>query len=302
MAKMPRFHRAECTTDIHLTQRDFEILRQVARHRFLDSQQITLLIEGSPQQVLRRLQRLFHHGYLDRPHAQVRYFSEDGSRPMVYALASAGARAIAVPGQRRHRYDNRNLKQLYMQHTLQVSDVMVAFTRATRSAKAPRLLLEEDLAPDKSPSKAFQWAATVKHRNESKRVGIFPDRVFALESPNQTERIFYFVEADRATMPITRRSLSQSSIIRKLLAYEATWSQKIHESRFGTKRFRVLFVTTTPERVDHLVTACSKLPRGQGLFLFTSIQSLREAPNILTHPWNTVSGKKELVWQGTARG
>ena len=296
MAHSYRYKRNIEATPIQLTWRDLEILRQVARHRFLDSRQISLLVDGSPQQVLRRLQRLFHHGYLDRPHAQVRYFSEDGSRPMVYALASAGARAIAVSGQRRHRYDNRNLKQLYMQHTLQVSDVMVAFTRATRSAKAPRLLLEEDLAPDKSPSKAFQWAVTVKHRNESKRVGIFPDRVFALESTEKGERVFYFVEADRATMPITRRSLNQSSIWRKLLAYEATWSQKIHESRFGTKRFRVLFVTTTPERVDHLLAACSKLPRGQGLFLFTTAAALREKSNVLTIPWQTATNRQEFVW------
>jgi DNA-binding Lrp family transcriptional regulator len=296
VSKSPRFQRLAETPPIQLTGRDLEILRQVARHRFLDSRQISLLVNGSPQQVLRRLQQLFHHGYLDRPHAQVRYFSEGGSRPMVYALASAGARAIAKPGQRRPRYDNRNLKQLYMQHTLQVSEIMVAFTRASRSTKAPRLLWEEDLAPAKSPSEAFQWAVTVQHRNESKRVGIFPDRVFALESSNKGERVFYFVEADRATMPITRRSLNQSSIWRKLLAYEATWSQKIHESRFDTKRFRVLFVTTTPERVDHLVAACAKLPRGHGLFLFTDIQALHEATSIYTHPWNTVSGKKDLVW------
>ena len=296
MQKLPRLKRAPEAPAMQLTGRDLEILRQVARHRFLDSRQISLLVGGSTQQVLRRLQRLFHHGHLDRPHAQVRLFAEDGSRPMVYALASAGARAIAVPSHRRPRYDNRNLKQLYMQHTLQVSDVMVAFTRASRGAEAPRLLLEEDLAPNKSPSKAFQWAVTVKNGGESKRVGTFPDRIFALESPDNGERVFYFVEADRATMPVSRRSLDQSSIWRKLLAYEATWSQKIHETRFGTKRFRVLFVTTSHERVDHLVAACSKLPRGHGLFLFTTAEAIRKESNIFSLPWRTAANKDEQVW------
>jgi hypothetical protein len=145
--------------------------------------------------------------------------------------------------------------------------------------------LEEDLAPDKSPSKAFQWAVTVKHGSESKRVGTFPDRIFALESPDNGERVFYFVEADRATMPVSRRTLNQSSIWRKLLAYEATWSQKIHETRFGTKRFRVLFVTTSQERMNHLVAVCSKLPRGHGLFLFTTVEAMRDKSN-----------KSERVW------
>jgi hypothetical protein len=296
MPKLSRFKREPNIQELSLTGRDLDILRQVARHRFLDSRQITLLVGGSTQQILRRLQRRFHHCYLDRPRAQVRLFEEDGSRPMVYALAGAGSRAIAVPGHRRPRYDNRNLKQLYLQHTLQVSEVMVAFTRASKSAAAPRLLLEEDLAPDKSPSKAFQWAVTVKHVGESKRVGTFPDRIFALESSDKNERVFYFVEADRATMPVSRRSLNQSSILRKLLAYEATWSQKIHETRFGTKRFRVLFVATSEERMDHLVAACSKLPRGHGLFLFTTVEAVREKSNILTLPWRTGSNKSEFVW------
>jgi hypothetical protein len=296
MVKLPRLKRAPEAPAMQLTERDLEIIRQVARHRFLDSRQISLLVGGSTQQTLRRLQGLYHHGYLDRPHAQVRLFAEDGSRPMVYALASAGAHVIAVSGHRRPRNDNRNVKQLYMQHTLQVSDVMVAFIRATKSADEPRLLLEEDLAPEKSPSKAFQWAVTVKHGGETKRVGTFPDRIFALESPDNGERVFYFVEADRATMPVSRRSLNQSSIWRKLLAYEATWSQKIHESRFGVKRFRVLFVTTSQERMDHLVAACSKLPRGHGLFLFTTVEAMRDKSNVLTMPWLTGSNKSERVW------
>jgi hypothetical protein len=36
----------------------------------------------------------------------------------------------------------------------------------------------------------------------------------------------FFLEADRGTMPVTRWTLSQTSFFRKLLAYEATWTQK----------------------------------------------------------------------------
>ena len=43
----------------------------LARYRFLSSTLIIRLIGGSAQQILRRLQVLFHHGYLDRPTSQV---------------------------------------------------------------------------------------------------------------------------------------------------------------------------------------------------------------------------------------
>ena len=53
------------------------------------------------------------------------------------------------------------------------------------------------------------------------KLGVIPDRVFALEYADQygsTQRVYYFREADRGTMPVVREKLTQSSFYRKLLA------------------------------------------------------------------------------------
>ena len=63
----PRFRRVDNFAPTEMTARDTEILRMVNRHRFLRSHQIAELLDGSREQVLRRLQRLYHHGYLERP-------------------------------------------------------------------------------------------------------------------------------------------------------------------------------------------------------------------------------------------
>lgn len=173
---------------------------------------------------------------------------------------------------------------------------MVSFMRGSLAGLTPRLNLEEDLVQNKPHGKALRWTVQIKDEQRSKRVGVLPDRIFALESPATGERAFYFLEADCGTMPIRRRSLTQSSIWRKLLAYEATWSAGIHQSQFGVKRFRVLFVTESEERMNNLIMECAKLPRGKGLFLFTTFKALRKAPNVYEHPWHTVSGKMEPVW------
>jgi hypothetical protein len=102
-------------------------------------------------------------------------------------------------------------------------------------------------------------------------LGVIPDRVFALEYTDentQLERVHFFLEADRGTMPVIRNGLKQTSFYRKLIAYEATWTQKIHQRHLGIYRFRVLTVTTVAARVKSLLEACSKLKRGHGLFLF----------------------------------
>lgn len=307
MIRFPRFKRAQQTSPLQLTARDRNILQEVARYRFLSSHQILTLLGGSSQHLLKRLQRLFHGGYLDRPRAQLRYFSEDGSRPMVYALGRKGAKALATPSSRRPRYDNRTIKQLYMDHTLLVADVMIAFARACRAEGAPALLLEEDLAPNEAPGVAFRWSVVVHHDGESKRAGVVPDRTFALESPETDGRVLFFVEADRATMPVERRSLAQSSMLRKLLAYEATWAQGIHRERFSCDRFRVLVVTMSPERAHHLAEVAAELPQARGLFLFTDADTLRGQVfphfdgNVFELPWLTAVGGTERLTDTFAR-
>ena len=90
-SRLPRFQRVTPVAPMQLTERDRNIIRLVYRHRFLSSPQITAFIAGSPQQLLRRLQSLYHNGYLERPRAQIDYYHQGGSRPMVYGLGNKGA-------------------------------------------------------------------------------------------------------------------------------------------------------------------------------------------------------------------
>jgi len=80
---------------MQLTERDRDIIKLVHRHGFLRSHQIVALVAGSPQQVLRRLKLLYHHGYVSRPRAQLEYYEKGGSRPMVYGVGRKGGKLLA---------------------------------------------------------------------------------------------------------------------------------------------------------------------------------------------------------------
>ena len=67
-----------------LQDRDRAIVRTVADYRLITSAEIQALIPGSGQAILRRLQCLYHAGYLERPPDQ-RYL---GNGKMVYALGA----------------------------------------------------------------------------------------------------------------------------------------------------------------------------------------------------------------------
>ena len=152
------------------------------------------------------------------------------------------------------------------------------------------MLSDDDIPlPSKTKNRGepFRWSVHLADRTQ---LGVIPDGVFALEfenQPKERKRVLYFLEADRATMPVERRNLARSSFVRKLLAYEATWTRGLHQSRFGFPRFRVVTVTTSAARVGSLSEACRELSRGHGLFLFTDIASLAVHPDLLTLPFQS---------------
>jgi hypothetical protein len=278
---------------MQFTERDRAIIQLVHRHRFLRSSQIVALVGDSSQPLLRRLQLLYHHGFLERPRAQLDYYHQGGSRHMVYGLGNKGGallrqeRGVAVR-QLPWGEKNRSVGGIFLEHALLVSDVMVAIELACRRAGNIRLLTDDQLplppeiARQRQP---FRWKVNV---NNQLQLGVIPDRVFALEVPDQSgnpDRAFFFLEADRGTMPVRRRNLFQTSFYRKLLAYEATWSQAIHCIRFGFHRFRVLTVTPNAERVRSLVESCSQLRSGHGLFLFADQASVEKPGAIFAPIW-----------------
>ena len=299
--RLPRFQRAPNVARIELTDRDREILRQVHRHRFLRSSNVVDLIGGSRQHILRRLQLLYHHGYLERPRAQIDYYHRGGSRSIAYGLGNKAAALLknehSLPF---HRLDwgakNQNAGRVFLEHALLISDIMIALELACRRNGRIRLLTADELPVPESTRRhgePFHWNVRLP---TGQKVGIIPDRVFGLEysagndaGTEKSTRAYFFLEADRGTMPIQRQNPSQSSFHRKLLAYEATWTQNLHRTRLGLHRFRVLTVVTSPDRVKTLVAACRQLERGQGLFLFSDVGAFRAHADPLTMPWYSVS-------------
>jgi len=279
MSRLPRFQRVATVAPIQLTERDHKIIQLIHRHRFLRSHQIIALIGGSAQNISRRLQWLFHHGYLERPRAQLEYYERSGSQAIAYGLGNKSGSLLQLnPASWGEK--NRGIGRMYLAHALLVSDVMVSLELACRQ-HGIRLLHEDELnLPVETP---LHWRVKIR---DGTKLGVIPDRVFALEYADQNrqmQRIYYFLEADRGTMPVVRKKLTQSSFYRKLLAYEATWANKVHQRHLAIHRFRVLTVTTSAARVKSLLDACSRLQRGHGLFLFADVSVLQK--DLLSAVW-----------------
>jgi hypothetical protein len=268
----------------------------------LRSDHIVALIGESRQQVLRRLQRLYHHGYLERPRCQIDYYHQSGSRRIAYGLGNKGAawlkQELALPFHQLDWKRKNRVGKVFLEHALLVSEIMVAVDLSCRNRHDIQLLTEDDLhLPDSAPASGnpFRWRVKIPG---GPACTVIPDRVFGLKRADGTQT-WFVLEADRATMPVSRFGLEQSSFRRKMLAYQATWTQKLHH-QFGWQRFRVLTVTTDSERVRGMITACQQLKQGQGLFLFTDVENLRAQPDFLALHWQTARRGEScrLVEQG----
>jgi DNA-binding Lrp family transcriptional regulator len=301
--RRPRFRRASEPPAFRLTDDDVEIVRQLARHRFLRSTHISVLVGRSLDAVNGRLKGLFHHGYIDRPRAQLDYYPTSGSAPMVYALADRGARLLIerdgiefanVEWSRK----NREAGRPFIEHQLEIVDFNIALEYAVRHRGDLRLVHPDEMVatfPDQTFSARDPFALRVQlsHQGTLHDIGLVPDLAFGLALPDRSRRNF-MVEIDRGTMPVVRANFSQTSFERKMHAYLTAHAAKAHEQRFGWNTFRVLTVTTDEHRLHSMQKALRELhvphSPGTSLLYFTTRDELR-APDALMHSWRDGSGR-----------
>jgi hypothetical protein len=300
-----RFVRAAEPPLLQLTDRDIEIIRQVAAHRFLRSTHISQLLQAPHKKILERLTLLYHAGYLDRPRAQLDYHVRGGgSAPFVYGLGDRGANvlkqnrgSVRVVWTRKHAKAGRQ----FIFHTLAIADFRVALEVACRGHDGLQLQQPADLlrsAPEQvGMGSSNPWALRVRvqHDGMTQEVGLLPDYVFAPILPDGRRRPF-MVECDRGTMPIERSTLGQTSMLRKFLAYEGARLQGLHTARFGWMNFRVLIVTSNADRIAAMQRAIQHAPalKVTPLFLFAEHTALTQT-NVLNHLWADTRGKQHTL-------
>ena len=258
--RLPRFRRHRFGKPAFvLTDRDREIVRVVAQHRVISSDDICLLVGSSSQGILRRLQKLYHGGFLDRPSGQRAF---DHAR-MVYALGTKGAALLARETGERPPVDwaekNRSLGAPFLEHTLMISRFQAALRAAARDTDD--VVLERWL-----PDGAVRAAVMVRGESGTERIPIAPDAFFTLKLANEPDgqnRLHFALEADRGSMTTAR-------FLTKARGYWHAWRDGQLQDALGVRTFQVVTVTRSEERARNLSAAVAQIdaPRHRGLRMF----------------------------------
>lgn len=279
--KRKPLYRRVPSQNIQLQARDREIIYEIFRYRFLNSRHIIALVGGSTQRILRRLQSLFHAGYLTRPLEQIRPY-KTGSDPMVYGIGNKGAelleREFQIPrGKIDWTRKNREVKQIYLEHTLMVANFMVCLKVACQGRNDVKLI-EYEGENEKDPVTGWKVKATWQTEDGERvhPIAVIPDKIFILYFPNDPpgkNRALFFLEADRSTMPVIRSDLYKSSFYKKLMGYWESYRQDKFKELFNFPGARLLTIAKSNQRIDNIIEAGKEVDgrkQGSRMFLFLS--------------------------------
>jgi hypothetical protein len=318
--RRPRFAAPANPPRVEITDRDLELLSIHQLHRFLATDQAAKLMpDHPPKKIIERIGKLNAAGLLDRPRAQVEYYRVGGgSRPIVHAISTAGARILQgasylYPGRVTWSHKNDSATRPFIQHTLEIVDLAVALNLACRKRPGTQVLVPPALtetlpAVARDADAPYKLKATITHNGTRTEAGVVPDLPFLLTFPDRSRRAF-LAELDRGTMPIERSSITQTSIIKKCLTYHAAYEawttaadgtrRRLVVQHLGWKAFRVLIITPTAERADNIRSAIAENARlmrdGSPLFYVADKPTIDAAPDLLAFDWLAADGSRHRL-------
>lgn len=282
---VPSYKRADEPPAMQLTERDQQIILTVYEYRLLSSHQIEALFFPSTKEnthsrrsaCQRRLQLLYHHGFLDRLPQPV--ILGKGRAPFVYALDGAGADFVAnILGNDRAEVGwkpkHNELGPQFLDHSLVINDVRAVMQLLVESG-----VFETVEWTDELKLKSAEMKEKVPYLMQGARaVRKFPDGYFVIKlSTGQVA--YFFLEVDQGTMTNARWQ-------EKVKAYHEFRQSGRSKKYYGTRNFRVLAVTTSERRLNNLKRTTEKAG-GDHYFWFVTqeVVNIWQPEEILDSVW-----------------
>ena len=273
-----------------LTPRDLTIFRLLSLYRFLRSTYLYAFVGGASETRFKeRLGDLFHEGYLDRPDQQWRY-AEARCQPTVHSVGEGAKRALLDSG--RSADDARTFlgvsAQRQFQHAMLICDVLASIELATQTLRSVRFIPWGEISSRAAQTRhAASFVLAIPNSTSS----IVPDGLFGLEYSSSSGRKsyrFFALEIDRATMPVSRQSSSQTSYAAKLGAYRQILAGQVFKSQLGVPNLNVLTLTTNEVHLRTILASLGPPARENAAFLFKALPGALSRPNValLCEAWS----------------
>ncbi len=260
-SRRPRFKRVAASERpaFRLTKRDCAILKAVNDCRALQTRHIETLFFSSSKPAYKRLEKLYHHEYLDRQFI-TQVSRAPAASPIVYTITKLGATVLASTygyGEDQFRFSSRSVTQWEtLQHILAIADVWVALMRGASENNIEIVEWRDELVFRANPDTV--WVKNAAGRQTKKPV--LPDGYFHLKTAKGETR--FFLEIDRGV-----EGLQQ--VKDQVQVYQEYILSGGYQERFQAKSLRILIVTTGSKRCENLRRAIASVGGGDRYWLTT---------------------------------
>ena len=269
MSRRRRFRRSDDPPQLRLTPRDHKIIECIAQNRLLTRSQIQREFFGSDSTANFRLQKLWQHGYIDRPERQ----NQGGvTQDTLYTVTQRGLQLIEfATGAKPSRKTPSSANPNQIEHDLALADIRLQLERSARATGLTLTWQGED-AMRKKPFRVFV---------QSKTRSLVPDAYAVVEEGRTVYR--FFVEYDRGSEAPIRVQDKLGMYDRFILSSE--YMQRLET----THPARVLFVAREPAKIKAFQTNALKL-RNPHYYHFASLADFLAQDPLHANIWS-VSGR-----------
>lgn len=271
------------TPTLLLTARDKSILSALNKYHVLTTSLIQKLSfpvpEGKKEKTYqsvcrRRLFKLLGNGYIAKIKRKV--YPDEGGVEKIFALNRRGAELLAQTEHVEWKAKDNIISLVTLDHTLAVSEVMVALEIHLRNSPYS-IKLDIDERELRRRKKSVS--------GERLRLSKIPDRFVVIRNNENDTVAGFFLEIDLASESI------QTVITEKIIAYTNYYMSMFFEQDFGLNAFRVLFIV----KGDTHRLNIKKLRSETGeLMQVTSLTEFKDQMPFIRPIWQSIGGKGEL--------
>ncbi len=261
LGRRPRFKPSPVGKRILLTDRDTRILQLLYRYRYLRQPQlIAFLKPKSEKRFIERLGDLFHEtGLVNRPNRQWNQFDARFT-PMIYELSAKGQVFLEdqdlVP-QRATTLSRRDrgARNPQFEHAMMIVDVLVSTELSLDEYDDKRFVCVDEIlakapAETRNASNPLSVPVTIQQSAQFPEIKkpwnthIIPDGLYGVEYLIDGEKRYRFwaLECEN-TSPRMRRSIRNSSLVRKQAAYDALIKSGAYKSHWGIPNLKLQVCT-----------------------------------------------------------
>ena len=268
-----------------ITPNDRDILRLLARYRYLRASFIDqLLPDRSSQGLSRSLRRLFDHGYIDKPREQHRGYNSLYC-PDIYELDEKGQGVLLdepLPITRLYR-QKIDAPLRNFAHSMMICDCLASIEIGLLGSHYELISWQEIIART-SHKKPMKLPCHLNYtfpdgRKETNKTFLIPDGLFGIRHPDN--KVSFFALECEHYNPIEPSNLKRASFLKKVLGYRDIQRSGVYKTQLAIPNLRVLVVAPTQTRMAHMMDLAGDITRQSNLFLFAHVpvqEELLKAP------------------------